>query len=79
MRTPSLPFAPIAAVLPAGATFPLEGRKQVLTPSQQRQFYRHMRLGLVSPGVADEWAVRLGHHPMELWGDAWLADQGETA
>lgn len=30
--------------------------------------------GWLSLRQADEWAVRAGYHPYEIWGDAWLDD-----
>lgn len=32
----------------------------------------HSNDGMLTVRQADEWAVRMGFHPWEIWGDQWL-------
>ena len=50
------------------------GVKSALPEHLQRAYWRAVKNGRITIGMADEIAVALGWHPMEIWGDAWLED-----
>lgn len=60
-----LDFAPL---LPFYAEQSIKG----LPPALHRAFHRAQVSGRVTPYIADELAIAIGRHPVEIWGDAWL-------
>jgi hypothetical protein len=45
----------------------------VLTTTQQKMLFRALSAGAITPRAADELAVALHRHPMEIWGMDWFA------
>jgi hypothetical protein len=49
------------------------GVRGTLQSRQERAIWRALEVGFISPRQADEVAVAMHMHPMEIWGDEWLA------
>lgn len=83
---PLLPFAPLLERATRQATIdghvrrhsytetapPLDAVAQLLGISA-RHLHRIHKQAWISYDRADQMAIRLGHHPIEIWGDDWLA------
>lgn len=66
-RLPRLPLTPLIATVQAGTYSELARMLRY----NCRAIQRAARDGL-SELQADRWAVTLGYHPSEIWGDAWF-------
>ena len=80
MRTPSLPVGPLRAFLPQaewesdqGHARRVGGVNAVLTTTQQKMLFRALSADAITPRAADELAVALHRHPMEIWGMDWFS------
>ena len=66
---PGFPFAPLAAAAGNPGTGALAAQLGVT----RRTVHRWRRAGVVPARRADLAAVRLGHHPAEIWPTEWSA------
>jgi hypothetical protein len=68
----SVPFAPMDAFFKSRQV----NMTKLLDPSERRQMFTMRKSNRITVAMADEWAIRCGVHPVEIWGLAWF---GETA
>ena len=77
-RIPRLPAAPLLALVPRAPDAPgmgyasLGGVHSLLSDRLQRAIYRARASGALTYSMADELAVALGYHPVEIWPE-WFA------
>ena len=64
---PGFPYAPLVAA----AGNPEPGALARRLGVDRRTVHRWQRAGLVPATTADRAAVRLGHHPAEIWPTEW--------
>jgi len=70
LNTLPLPSAPLVDAI---ARF---GKRAVLRGASEERVYQRARsTGRISMAYADEWAVRMGLHPAELFGEDWWQDR----
>lgn len=78
-RVSTMPLRPLLRI--ATKLQPLEGARGVAAiyaerfgvkqATAEKQYLRILQCATVPVYTADQWAIFLGRHPVELWGDEW--------